>query len=687
MAASCWLAVSLLAVPTWPLQAVNAADALRPEAVDTGLPSTAALAELAGHCQVTASYGREAILCPFEHGLDAFADVLALAAVANEDKRFLAHPGVDTYRLPAAAWSTALGRPSGASTITQQTARILFLDPGDDTLSRKWKEVLLALRLESVWSKQQILTAYLNTVPLGRGVFGYERGARAFIGKPAADLSLADALILVAKAPAPERRDAEGRRSDADLRSWAAAAERAAARMVAEGFADGPAAASAAAEARDRILAGKVFTGDQALRADAARPFEFRRVRDLARRQAAAAGVDPQRAVRLLVNIDPVFQHHADAMARGSPRGFDTVAMFADPRGAVLAVAGPDYSGRPFNAAFDGIFSLASLGKVPVLMAAAGAPGVLGERFSTEPLAGYSPREDSRHCRGAMDLVTAAALSCNRPFVRATALLGEEVGRLSRAFGLIAPENVLLTPTGGLYGNPLLVTRMLGAVAAGGRAPSPTAFAAAIDASGRILAVAPDEAPPRLLSRQTAARVAAILQQPVSHQRGTARAAAGRHRAASVSGKTGTGLAGREAWFAGFTSDFVGVILSHASGPAGGMAGGAYPAERFGALVDAYWLPRNARAGAAPAEPRSFTRLADRLWRHRALDATRLSLMLLAAVLLLVGGETRRSRRQGGEPPPYPTLPGETMGQPGPAEAPAPQGLSTTGLPGSAPSS
>jgi penicillin-binding protein 1A len=654
-AVSAWIAVSLLAVPTWPLVVINLVDRLRAQGSADALPSADLLADIIGHCQVTAGYGREAILCPFEQPLASFAPELALAAVANEDKRFLAHPGIDVYRLPVAVASTAMGWPSGASTITQQTARILMLDPDDDSLRRKLREMVLAFRLEAVWSKERILIAYLNTVPLGRGIFGFERGARYFIGKPASELSLADALILVAKVPGPERRDPRGKTSTADLEAWASAAATAAARMTDEGFVDANEAAAAAAEARRRILEDRVFTGNRALRTGAQRPFEYRRVRDLARRQAAAAGADLSRAARLFVNIDPAFQRQADAISRESPKGFDTHALFVDPVGDMLAISGGDYARSPFNAAFDGMFSLASLGKIPVLVAASTQPGLLAQSFSTEPLDGYSPREDSRHCRGDMLLAKAAALSCNRPFVRATALMRDEVRQAATDFGLTVPLNELLTPTGGLYGNPLLVARMVGAVAAGGRMTPPAAFVAAANEGGRIVATAPPRKIVRVMSRESADAVNAILRQPVIDEYGTARAGAGSHQAAGVFGKTGTALEGRDAWFAGYTRDFTGVILSHALRGAGGMTGGAYPAEQFGRVVDTYWVPRN--AGAAVEEAPALSRLEHRLWRHRALDVTRLSLMLLAAVLLFVVGEVRRTRRNDGAGVSYPLPP------------------------------
>jgi len=127
------------------------------------------------------------------------------AFVAAEDRRFWQHPGVDLPAVVRAAWSNlAAGRVvSGASTLTMQLARLN--QPGPRTFPRKVQEMLMALRLETSLSKEEILRQYLNQVPLGNNLVGVETAARAYFGCPAAELTPAQAATLAAVARAPGR--------------------------------------------------------------------------------------------------------------------------------------------------------------------------------------------------------------------------------------------------------------------------------------------------------------------------------------------------------------------------------------------------------------------------------------------------------------------------------------------------
>jgi penicillin-binding protein 1B len=123
------------------------------------------------------------------------------AVLAAEDARFATHPGVDPIGLVRAVWVNLRGGGvrQGGSTITQQLAKNLFLSP-ERTIWRKVNETLLALILEVRMTKQEILEAYLNNVYLGQsesiGIFGVGQGARAFFGKEARDLSVAEAATI-----------------------------------------------------------------------------------------------------------------------------------------------------------------------------------------------------------------------------------------------------------------------------------------------------------------------------------------------------------------------------------------------------------------------------------------------------------------------------------------------------------
>jgi monofunctional biosynthetic peptidoglycan transglycosylase len=158
--------------------------------------------------------------------LDSISEWLGKAAVAGEDDAFYQHHGIDWrsvrealgYRRSAFAWGNArdraelqraLGRTSdrqgrmrGASTITQQLAKNLYLSPSRNPL-RKLKEAVTAYRLEWALSKTRILELYLNVVELGPNLWGVEAASERYFGRPAARLSMDQAALLVATLPHP----------------------------------------------------------------------------------------------------------------------------------------------------------------------------------------------------------------------------------------------------------------------------------------------------------------------------------------------------------------------------------------------------------------------------------------------------------------------------------------------------
>ncbi|HKR44618.1 MAG TPA: transglycosylase domain-containing protein [Paraburkholderia sp.] len=121
------------------------------------------------------------------------------ALIATEDHRFYQHHGIDLQRVAAAALHTFTGSRQGGSTITQQLARNLYPDEVGraPTLTRKLKEAITALKIESVYSKDQILETYLNTVPFLYNAYGVEMAARTYFGKPAAELNVLESATLV----------------------------------------------------------------------------------------------------------------------------------------------------------------------------------------------------------------------------------------------------------------------------------------------------------------------------------------------------------------------------------------------------------------------------------------------------------------------------------------------------------
>ncbi|MEO0926203.1 MAG: transglycosylase domain-containing protein [Cyanobacteria bacterium J06643_13] len=137
--------------------------------------------------------------------LSNFSSYLPDAVIASEDSRFYWHFGVDPVGVTRAIFiNLSSDKRQGASTLTQQLARSLFPEVGrQNTAGRKIREALVALKLETVYSKDFILKTYLNRVYLGVGSYGFEDAAQFYFEKSAADLNLSEAASLVAILPAP----------------------------------------------------------------------------------------------------------------------------------------------------------------------------------------------------------------------------------------------------------------------------------------------------------------------------------------------------------------------------------------------------------------------------------------------------------------------------------------------------
>src|SRR5215471_4506295 len=133
-----------------------------------------------------------------------FPKVLRNALISTEDKEFEQHWGVDVWRVFGAAWRDIMldQRAQGASTLTMQLARNLFLSP-DRNFRRKMQEVMLSIQIERRFTKEQIFTLYANQIYLGHGVYGFEAGANYYFSKKAKDLNLDEAAVLAGLPKAP----------------------------------------------------------------------------------------------------------------------------------------------------------------------------------------------------------------------------------------------------------------------------------------------------------------------------------------------------------------------------------------------------------------------------------------------------------------------------------------------------
>src|SRR5207248_577956 len=135
---------------------------------------------------------------------DDYPKVLREALISIEDKDFSRHWGINVWRIAGAAYRDieSAGKVQGASTLTMQLARNLFLSP-DRSFHRKIQEALLAIQIERRFTKEQILTLYANEIYLGHGVYGFEAASEFYFSKPAKKLTLPEAALIAGLPKSP----------------------------------------------------------------------------------------------------------------------------------------------------------------------------------------------------------------------------------------------------------------------------------------------------------------------------------------------------------------------------------------------------------------------------------------------------------------------------------------------------
>jgi monofunctional biosynthetic peptidoglycan transglycosylase len=141
--------------------------------------------------------------------IDEISENMVLAAIAAEDNMFMSHFGIDWNAIKKAIdHNKTHNTRLGASTITQQTAKNVYLFPSR-TWSRKALEVYFTFLMEIFWSKKRIMEVYLNIVEVGDGLYGVEAAAKKYFGKSASELSVSEAVRIASILPNPRKLDIE----------------------------------------------------------------------------------------------------------------------------------------------------------------------------------------------------------------------------------------------------------------------------------------------------------------------------------------------------------------------------------------------------------------------------------------------------------------------------------------------
>jgi 1A family penicillin-binding protein len=511
---------------------------------------------------------------------DAVSPYLVDAVVATEDRRFFRHFGLDLRGLARAAvvnWRAG-DTVQGGSSITQQVAKLIFFD-NERTLERKIKEVPAALALELKFSKSEILSIYLNRAYLGAGATGFEAASQRYFGKSAVEVDPAEAAMLAGLLRAPSRFAPTNNLGRAQER-----ADTIVDLMAEQGYLTPTQAA--AAHARPAALskaAAERAGGDFADWVMSAGP-------DFLTRSTTEDVV-------MLTTFDPRIQRAAeDALTYvfenkvkpGSEAQAAIVVLSAD--GAVRAMIGGRNLGGAegqFNRATQARRQTGSLFKSFVYAAALQSGASPLDTVIDEPLTLYipgsgewSPKNYSRSYRGEMTLVDAYKHSVNTAAVRVSEGTGRaRVRAVANDLGVTSP--IADGPALALGVSEATLLEMTGAYAGflnGGQSAVPYGVRELrMKSDGTALMGSGKPAPVRVLDERAAGEMVWMMSKVIEEGTG------GRARLADrpAGGKTGTTQAARDAWFIGYTADYVtGVWMGYDDNtPLTGVTGGGLPAE------------------------------------------------------------------------------------------------------------
>jgi penicillin-binding protein 1B len=498
--------------------------------------------------------GRFQVWVPLEH----IPPAVAAAVIAAEDRRFMRHHGVDMLAVARAALTNARENSvvRGASTITQQLARGLFLSR-ERTWWRKAREIGIAFFLEFRYSKQQILEAYLNTVYLGQergaAVLGVGAGARHLFGKSLESLQLDEVALLAASIRAPNRMFVE---APALIRSRR---DRVLEAMVKEG-------AASEAEAR----AAMTRPTRPAQKATASAPWFMELVRD----EVAHRGGEALGGVHLVTSLDRRLQEAAEtavrdrlAQAERSRRqpanSLQAAVVAIEPSSGQIRVlvGGRRFAQSEFNRATRARRQPGSLFKPLVYLAAFEArareitPSTLvDDEPIVIPVRGgdWAPHNIDGRFHGPVTIRRALEESLNIP----AALVAQGVGltyvtKVARAVGVTsALASVPSLALGTSEVTLLEMTTAFATIANGGVRVWPTTLS-----SAGAVSLKPLPESTRVVSPESAFIVTHLMRGVM--RRGTAGSSARWGLQEVTAGKTGTTDGLRDAWFIGFTPDLV----------------------------------------------------------------------------------------------------------------------------------
>ena len=488
---------------------------------------------------------------------DEISDYFLKAIVDIEDERFYEHSGYDIVGIARSALKTITGSTQGGSTITQQLVRntILTDEQFDKTIERKVKEIYIAAKCEEMFSKDEILTMYSNTIYFGSGAYGIEAAAETYYNKPAKDLTLDQAALLAGVINAPGSLDPsknpDGAKSRRDI-------------ILNKMYELGDITKDELDEAKAQDVTLDYHPKD--VTATGATRYQF--FVDYVRQKLLASydsGTVYKGGLTVKTTLDPKAQDAAEAAvaevaSSNGVDGMNSAVVALDPSsGAILAmVGGTEYSGAgSFNAATDASRQAGSSFKTIALTAAINE-GVNPESTwdATSPRyfndGKYKVQNYGNHNYGHISLARATELSSNTAYVD----LGEKIG-ISKVVDMGAklgidstlnPNPSLVLGTAGV--TPMEMAEVYATLANGGVHNDPYGISEIVGRTGKQLYKVQPNAK-QVVDKKVASAVTEVLEGVVEN--GTAKGYGCKYQ--PVAGKTGTTSDVKDLWFCGYTPD------------------------------------------------------------------------------------------------------------------------------------
>ena len=506
-------------------------------------------------------YDKDRVYVP----ITSIPQVMRNAIVATEDERFYEHHGVDIRGIARAALANYHHEriTQGASTITQQLARNLFLT-NEQTIGRKIEEAMLAMQIERYYTKDEILERYLNLIYFGAGAYGVQAASHAYFGKDVSKLTLAEASMLAGLVAAPSAYSPY-----ADL---AAARDRQAhvlERMEAEGFIT-RAQAAAASQERLRFI-GASSAGVEAYRYPYFTTFVIAELEKTYSDDQLLHG-----GMTIYTALDPKLEAIAQkavaaGVASGLAEGYGMhqgALVAEDPRSGEIEamIGGVGFSAKSqFNRAWQArrqpgssfkgyVYSAAVDRGIPVSSIVADTPITLTAGDGTD----YKPTDDDHRWMGNITLRRAFALSRNVVAVKLAQQIGiDTVIDYAHKMGITEDlEPDLSLALGTAVVSPLDMASGYSTIADGGVYTPPTGIRFVTDKYGSI--ILDNRYPQRrvALSSGTAYIMTSLMESVIQAGTGYPNAIIGRPAA----GKTGTTSDFRDAWFVGFVPQLTAAV-------------------------------------------------------------------------------------------------------------------------------